>query len=219
MGSKVKDRIRVLAVVPYHLDFCAGQRFRIELWATELANRGIDVEFLPYTNEKLTDVLYEAGNNLKKASLMLAAFAVQLKKTFQAVAPDIVLIYREAAIIGPAIIERIVKRWKVPIIYDIDEPLFVPYVSPSNGHLNKLKFFSKVDYLFEMSDMVFAVNKPISDYAQKFNEMLMERASVGVVPGSAFADTDLWDAHVRVCIAREDHILEGALEKFKSALS
>lgn len=55
--------------------------------------------------------------------------------------------------------------------------------------------------------------------AQKFNEMLMERASVGVVPGSAFADTDLWDAHVRVCIAREDHILEGALEKFKSALS
>ncbi len=55
--------------------------------------------------------------------------------------------------------------------------------------------------------------------AQKFNEMLMERASVGVVPGSAFADTDLWDVHVRVCIAREDHILEGALEKFKSALS
>lgn len=54
--------------------------------------------------------------------------------------------------------------------------------------------------------------------AQKFNEMLMERAGVGVVPGSAFADSDLWDAHVRVCIAREDHILESALAKFSEAL-
>ncbi len=56
------------------------------------------------------------------------------------------------------------------------------------------------------------------DDALKFNEMLMKRAGVGAVPGSAFADSDTWDAHMRICIAREDHILEGALEKFKEAL-
>lgn len=55
--------------------------------------------------------------------------------------------------------------------------------------------------------------------ALKFNEMLMNKAGVGAVPGSAFADSDKWDAHMRICIAREDHILEGALEKFKTALS
>jgi aminotransferase len=54
--------------------------------------------------------------------------------------------------------------------------------------------------------------------ALKFNEMLMEKAGVGAVPGSAFADTDAWDAHMRICIAREDHILEGAMEKFRTAL-
>jgi aminotransferase len=52
-----------------------------------------------------------------------------------------------------------------------------------------------------------------------FNEMLMEKAGVGMTPGSAFADNDQWDAHVRICIAREDTILEGALEKLKSVLS
>lgn len=55
--------------------------------------------------------------------------------------------------------------------------------------------------------------------ALKFNEMLMNKAGVGAVPGSAFADSDKWDAHMRICIAREDHILEGALEKFKTALN
>ncbi|MGI9056444.1 MAG: pyridoxal phosphate-dependent aminotransferase [Pyrinomonadaceae bacterium] len=55
--------------------------------------------------------------------------------------------------------------------------------------------------------------------ALSFNEMLMERAGVAGVPGSAFADTDDWDAFMRICIAREDDVLEGAMEKFKTALS
>lgn len=54
--------------------------------------------------------------------------------------------------------------------------------------------------------------------ALKFNEMLMERAGVAGVPGSAFADSDDWDSFMRICIAREDAILEGALDKFKNAL-
>ncbi len=52
-----------------------------------------------------------------------------------------------------------------------------------------------------------------------FNEMLMRDAGVGMTPGSAFADTDTWDAHVRICIAREDQILDGAMEKLRSVLS
>ncbi len=162
--------MKVLAIVPYHLDFCAGQRFRIELWAKELATRGIEVEYLPFTNQNLTDILYQQGNSVKKATLMLSAFAAQLTKVFKTKKPDLIFIYREAALIGPAIIEKIVRRWKIPIVYDIDEPLFVPYKSPSNGYLNRLKFFSKVDKLFEMSDCVFAVNKAIGDYASKFNK-------------------------------------------------
>lgn len=54
--------------------------------------------------------------------------------------------------------------------------------------------------------------------ALKFNEMLMEKAGVGMVPGSAFADSDTWDAYVRICIAREDSILEGAMEKLRGVL-
>lgn len=53
--------------------------------------------------------------------------------------------------------------------------------------------------------------------ALPFNEMLMKNGVAGT-PGSAFADSDDWDAYMRICIAREDSVLEGALEKFKTAL-
>lgn len=53
--------------------------------------------------------------------------------------------------------------------------------------------------------------------ALTFNEMLMKNGVAGT-PGSAFADSDDWDAYMRICIAREDTILEGALEKLKTAL-
>ncbi|MFM9905945.1 MAG: pyridoxal phosphate-dependent aminotransferase [Pyrinomonadaceae bacterium] len=52
-----------------------------------------------------------------------------------------------------------------------------------------------------------------------FNEMLMRDAGVGMTPGSAFGDSDEWDAYVRICIAREDTILEGAMDKLSSVLS
>ncbi len=52
-----------------------------------------------------------------------------------------------------------------------------------------------------------------------FNEMLMSEAGVGMTPGSAFADSDDWDAFVRICIAREDTILEGAMERLRSVLA
>ncbi len=51
-----------------------------------------------------------------------------------------------------------------------------------------------------------------------FNEMLMRDAGVGMTPGSAFADSDTWDSYVRICIAREDAILDGAMEKLRSVL-
>ena len=51
-----------------------------------------------------------------------------------------------------------------------------------------------------------------------FNEMLMRDAGVGMTPGSAFADSDAWDAHVRICIAREDAILDGSMEKLQRVL-
>ncbi len=51
-----------------------------------------------------------------------------------------------------------------------------------------------------------------------FNEMLISNGVAGV-PGGAFADSDEHDNYMRLCIAREDEILFGALNKIKTAIS
>ena len=52
----------------------------------------------------------------------------------------------------------------------------------------------------------------------QFNENLIDRAGVAGVPGSAFADRDEWNNYMRLCIAREDGVLQSALDRLKSAL-
>lgn len=53
----------------------------------------------------------------------------------------------------------------------------------------------------------------------QLNDMLISRAGVAGVPGNAFADSDVHDSYMRFCIAREDEILLGALDKIQSALA
>ncbi|HEX8127683.1 MAG TPA: pyridoxal phosphate-dependent aminotransferase [Pyrinomonadaceae bacterium] len=55
--------------------------------------------------------------------------------------------------------------------------------------------------------------------AMRLNEQLIAQASVAAVPGSAFTDSDTWDNYMRLCIAREDHILDAALGKLHDALT
>ena len=55
------------------------------------------------------------------------------------------------------------------------------------------------------------------DDAIAFNEMLIKNGVAGV-PGGAFADSAEHDKYMRFCIAREDHVLRGALEKIQNAL-
>jgi aminotransferase len=54
--------------------------------------------------------------------------------------------------------------------------------------------------------------------AMQVNELLLERGSVAGVPGSAFADAPEWDRWMRFCIAREDAMLDRALDKVLSIL-
>ena len=53
--------------------------------------------------------------------------------------------------------------------------------------------------------------------AIEFNEMLISKGVAGV-PGGAFADSDEHDRYMRLCIAREDEVLLGALNKIKAAI-
>jgi len=79
-------------------------------------------------------------------------------------------VFREAALLGPPFFERLVHRAGVPMIFDFDDAIFVPYVSPSNGYLSYLKFPSKTRTICRLASHVMAGNQYLADYAGKVND-------------------------------------------------
>jgi aminotransferase len=55
--------------------------------------------------------------------------------------------------------------------------------------------------------------------AMDLNEQLLAKGKVAGVPGSAFADDPAWNRWMRFCIAREDALLDGAVERIAEALA
>jgi glycosyltransferase involved in cell wall biosynthesis len=69
-----------------------------------------------------------------------------------------------------------IRRPGTPVIYDFDDPVFLPYRSPMNGWFSLLKFPRKTHRLFRLSDHIIAINGLLADYAARFNP------SVSIVP-------------------------------------
>jgi hypothetical protein len=101
--------MRVAALVPYHQDYCAGQRFRVEAWARHLGPRGISFSFLPFASPALTSVLHARGRLLSRAGALARCCVEQPARVLRESRPNVVYIYREAALVGPALIERLTR--------------------------------------------------------------------------------------------------------------
>lgn len=167
---------RIAALVPNVAGVAPGQRARIETWIPLLKEHGWDVDLYPFEDARLHEVLYQPGHLLAKASRLLSCYASHARRVWTMPPYDIVLIYREAALVGPAVLERLVARRGTSIIYDLDDPTFAPQRSPTSGWFNLMKFPRKTNALFRMADHVIAVNRLIGDYASRYNP------SVTVIP-------------------------------------
>lgn len=162
--------MNVLALTPALYDTSPGQRFRIEQWARYLERDGFRFTFEPFENERLHSVLYQPGQYSRKASLMLAAYVRRLRMLTQVRRFDAVFISRETTLLGPAVIERLIRWLGAPMVFDFDDAIWVPYVSPANRYLSYLKCFGKTSTICRLSHTVMAGNEHLSEYARQYNE-------------------------------------------------
>jgi len=169
--------MRVLALVPSQKGHSPGQRGSIELWEKVLAPEGIELVYAPFETDKLREILYQPGRQLAKVAETLKGYSERLGLLKRLEEYDAVFVYREAALLGPAFLEKRIAR-KKPIIYQLDDPLYMPYRSPSNGYLSYLKFFGKIKEIIRMSSVVIANSSHIRDYALQFNKNVWQVPSV-----------------------------------------
>ena len=161
--------MRILAFVPSYHDTSPGQRFRMEQWEPLLRGQGVEIDFESFESEELHSLLYKSGNYSRKIALIARAFARRALALRSVRNYDAVYVFREAALLGPAVFERWIHAAGVPMVFDFDDAIFVRYISPSNGYLSYLKFPAKTRAICRLATHVMAGNRYLADYARKVN--------------------------------------------------
>ena len=153
-------------------------RFRMEQWARHLGCAGFTFRFEPFADEALHRTLYQPGRILLKSALVMAALWRRLGAIARTVDYDAIFLHREAALLGPAVLERLVGWCRVPLIYDFDDPVWLPYRSPRNPLFGALKFHGKTAGICRAAGSVVVGNRLLAEYASRFS------SNVHIVPST-----------------------------------
>jgi glycosyltransferase involved in cell wall biosynthesis len=130
----------------------------------------VEITYEPFEDEDLHALLYTPGLLKQKLGLVTRGFVRRLSAVRRARSFDIVYVFREAALLGPAFFERLVRQTGVPMVFDFDDAIFVSYRSPSNGYLSYLKFASKTKSICRMASHVMVGNPYLAEYARQVNK-------------------------------------------------
>jgi glycosyltransferase involved in cell wall biosynthesis len=90
----------------------------------------------------------------------------------------VVFLHREASVIGPALVERLIALRGVPLVFDFDDPIWMPYRSPMNRRFTVLKFPKKTAAICKLSNHVIVGNRLLAEYASRYS------TAVSVVPST-----------------------------------
>jgi glycosyltransferase involved in cell wall biosynthesis len=170
--------VRVLVLTPYLYGTAAGPRSSFELWEQVLARAGIELHYAAFESERLHEIIYEPGRNAEKALEMARCYRRLIGRARHGGGYDAVLVNREAALIGPALVEEALARSGVPLVYLLDDPMYIRYRSPVNGRLSYLKCFSKFGRLCGMATVVIANSRGNREFAAARNGNVWEIPSV-----------------------------------------
>ncbi len=168
--STRNDLIRVLALVPGLYDTSPGQRYRLEQWEPLLQERGVEITYEPFESEELHATVYKPGLLGKKLKLVGQSIGRRASLLKRIKNFDVVYIFREAALLGPPVFERLIHQHGVPIVFDFDDAIFVSYKSPSNGYLSYLKFAGKAKTTCRLAAHVMVGNPYLAEFARQVND-------------------------------------------------
>jgi glycosyltransferase involved in cell wall biosynthesis len=157
--------MKVLALASYPIE-AAATRYRLEQYVAPLAERGITLAVRPFLDSRLFAALYRRSQVARTAGGLLRSLLRRFGDVWAARGADVLLVQREAMIFGPPLIEWLaIKFGRCPLVLDLDDATYIPYTSPTHGHLGSaLKWFSKTDDLIRWAKVVTCGNRAIAEY-------------------------------------------------------
>ena len=169
-----KNKITILFICPYPTSEAPSQRFRFEQYFQALSAHGYTYEVQSLLSAENWRVFYAPGNSLGKGFILLKGFLKRFALLFKASSFDFIFIHREAAPIGPPILEwAIANVLRKKIIYDFDDAIWLTDKT-TEGWLEKtLRWRSKVKSICRWSYKVSCGNEYLSAFARQFNKSVV----------------------------------------------
>ena len=162
--------MNVLFLVPYPLGVAPSQRFRFEQYFSALEKNDISFVVVPFLDDKVWDVLYQKGNFGHKIFAVLKGFVKRYLLLFSLSKYDYIFIHREAAPVGPPLLEWLIaKVFRKKIIFDFDDAIWLPNTSESNRIFSVLKFYGNTKSICKWAYKVSCGNDYLCDFAKQFN--------------------------------------------------
>jgi hypothetical protein len=157
--------LRVLALTSYPAE-AAATRFRVQQLVAPLGRMGVEVDVRPLLDRDAFAGLYDRGGAAGTAWRLGRAHLRRLRDVVAARSVDVVLLQREAALLGPPVIELLLDLvGRRPIVLDLDDPTWVAYDSPTFGRLGRvLKWPGKADWLIDRAATVVCGCQAIADH-------------------------------------------------------
>jgi glycosyltransferase involved in cell wall biosynthesis len=162
--------VRLLALVRKAPGLAPNQRFRHEQWAPILADRhGIELTFDPFESDELARILYQPGQRVRKARLILRDLLRRRSSKGRAKGFDAVVVLREASMVGGDWLERSIARAGIPLIYDFDDVIWRWGATGINGLVSLIRNPAKTSSICRLASAVTVGNEFLASYARRYN--------------------------------------------------
>src|SRR3989338_1149220 len=161
------ENVHVLFLTPHPWEG-ASSRYRVLQYLPHLEARGIRCTVSPFLSPSFYRIAYQQGAWPRKCSHFLISSLRRLRDVITSGRYDVMYVHLEAFPIGPPVIEWWLTARGLPIVFDLDDAIFLPR-SDTSPLVRWLRMPEKLPMILRRSRCVITCNDYLREYAEAFN--------------------------------------------------
>jgi glycosyltransferase involved in cell wall biosynthesis len=160
--------MHIAILLPYPADTAGSQRYRLEQWRPDLIALGVDVTTHHLIDDP--DLIPGLWRRPPRGAAVRGVIGAGLRRVRDALRldADVVIVHREATLLGPPVVEWLLARRR-PLIVDFDDAIWLPPAGAGAWSLAAaLRMPGKLNWTLRWAAGASAGNRYLADHARRY---------------------------------------------------